>query len=286
MKTSSGEIRALITLLGDDDLSIRDVARERLLQFGSDAEEFLKEATGADLEGKVRIEARHVLQKIRLDDLIASFSLLGLLDDEQIDLEHAAFLVARIGYPDVDVVEYQQELDELADRIRYEIRQFNLERNGRQIVQRVNRVLFGEEGFCGNSAEYYDPDNSYLNRVLERRTGIPVSLSLIYLLISRRLGLPIRGINMPVHFICQYLTPHESFFIDPYNDGRIITRAECMMLVRGSGHSFHESFLQPARPKRIIGRMVRNLILIYYQREDTAKAILLDRILKMLRIPE
>src|SRR5574341_2144875 len=99
---SVGEIQALITLLGDDDNHVRDIARERLLQIGEPATEFLREAGGADVEGKIRIEARHVLAQIRQDDLGASFYLLSLLDDEQIDLEHAVFLLARIAYPDLD----------------------------------------------------------------------------------------------------------------------------------------------------------------------------------------
>jgi regulator of sirC expression with transglutaminase-like and TPR domain len=146
--------------------------------------------------------------------------------------------------------------------------------------------LFEEEGFFGNVDEYYNPENSYLHRVLERRTGIPVSLSVIYLLIARRLRLPMHGISMPVHFICKYQTSHESFFFDPFHAGRIITRAECIKLLHGSGQRFEDGFLEPASPRRIVGRMVRNLFLIYYQNEHSEKATLLDRILKLLRIPE
>jgi len=107
---ANGEIQALITLLGDDDTHVRNVARERLLQIGEPATAFLREAGRADLEGKIRIEARHVLAKIRQEDLIGSFYLLGLLEDEQIDLEQAVFLLARLGYPDLDIAPYQQEL--------------------------------------------------------------------------------------------------------------------------------------------------------------------------------
>ncbi len=286
MKRSSNEIKALITLLGDEDDHVRAIAREHLLQIGREAEEYLHAATVTDLEGKVRIEARHVLEKIRQEDLIGSFYLFGLLEDDQIDLEHAAFLLARIGYSDLQIAPCQQELDRLARSIAPRIAHLNPWRDGREIIEASNAVLFEKEGFSGNVEEYYDPDNSYLNRVLERRTGIPVSLSVIYLLVSRRLHLPVRGVSMPVHFICQYHTPQESFYFDPFNKGRIVTRAECAKMLQGSGHVFEDAFLQPAPARKILARMLRNLVWIYFQREDMAKTELLDRLLKMLRPPE
>lgn len=283
LKKSPDEIRALITLLGDEDANVRDVVRERLFQFGPEAEGYLREATIADLEGKVRIEARHILEKIRQEELLSSFYLLGLRDDAQIDLEHGAFLVARFGYSDLETAPFQRELDELAGRVQSRINSMPPEPSGRMLVEAVNQVLFVEEGFHGNVSSYYDPDNSYINRVLERRTGIPVSLSVVYLLIAQRLHLPIRGINMPVHFICQYYSPRESFYFDPYKNGRIVTRAECAMILQSSGYSFSEQSLQPAPPRSILTRMIRNLVLIYEHQAQNEKAVRLDRILKMLR---
>lgn len=283
MKNSPNEIRALITLLGDEDISVRDVARERLFEFGTEAEDHLFEATKADLEGKVRIEARHVLEKIRREDLLGSFYLLGLRDEEQIDLEHGAFLLARFGYSDVDVAAHQRELDEMAERVRQKLAYSSRNPGGRVIVETINQVLFKEEGFYGNMKSYYEPDNSYLNRVLERRTGIPVTLALVYLLVARRLRLPIRGVNLPVHFICQYHAPGESFYFDPFNNGRLITRAECAMILHNAGHRFTDDSLRPSTPRIMLARMMRNLILIYEHDSEHEKAMKLDRILKMLR---
>ena len=283
MKKSTDEIRALITLLGDDDGGIRHVARERLFAIGADAEDYLREATSADLEGKVRIEARHVLEKIRQEDLLGSFYLLGLRDDEEIDLEHAAFLLARFGYSDVDVAAHQRELDEMAERVRMRLAYLDAAPDGRAIVETINQVLFKEEGFYGNTKTYYEPDNTYLNRVLERRTGIPVTLSLVYLLIARRLRLPIRGINMPVHFICQYHTMRESFYFDPFHNGRMITRAECALILQNSGYTFDGESLRPASTRVMLARMIRNLVLIYEHQAQHERSLRLDRILKMLR---
>lgn len=286
MKKTTNEIQALITLLGDDDTKVRDIAREHLLQIGQDAATYLRQAANADVDGKTRIEARHVLAKIRQEDVISSFYQLGLLDDEQIDLEHAVFLLARVGYPDLEVAPFQKELDELARSVRPRPAEAPHTQPGRALVEAINHALFVKEGFHGNVDEYYDPDNSYLNRVIERRTGIPVSLSVVYLLIARRLQAPIFGVNLPVHFICQYRSPGETFLIDPFHHGRVITRAECIKLLQGSGITFEEHMLQPVPARKIIARMVRNLVLIHHQQEETAQAALLDRILKMLRVQE
>jgi regulator of sirC expression with transglutaminase-like and TPR domain len=277
-----GEIQALITLLGDDDTHVRDVARDRLLQIGEAAADFLRAAGSADLEGKIRIEARHVLAQIRQHDLAHSFYLLSLRDDEQIDLEQAAFLLARIAYPDLDAAPYQRELDRLAQRLGQRLEGLHPFRDKHRILREMNHFLFDDEGFSGNAEDYYDPDNSYLNCVLERRTGIPITLSIIYLLLARRLRLPIRGINLPIHFICQYDSPPESFYFDPFRKGRTLTAADCTKLLNRAQMPFQENFLAPASPRDIITRMIRNLVLVYHHRNDRAKAEALERMLKIL----
>src|SRR5574341_74172 len=279
---SVGEIQALITLLGDDDTHVRDIARDRLLQIGEPAADFLRAAGSADVDGKIRIEARHVLAQIRQDDLTGSFYLLSLLDDEQIDLEHAVFLLARIAYPDLDALPYRRELDQLAQRLGQRLAGLHPFRDKHRVLRVMNQFLFDEEGFSGNVEDYYDPDNSYINCVLERRTGIPITLSIVYLLLARRLRLPIRGINLPIHFICQYDSPPESFYFDPFRKGQTLTRADCTKLLNRAQLPFHESCLAPARSRDIITRMIRNLVLVYHHRNDLAKAEALERMLKIL----
>jgi len=278
---ATGEIQALITLLGDDDTHVRDIARERLLQIGEPATGFLRAAGSADVDGKIRIEARHVLAKIRQEDLESSFYLLSLRDDEQIDLEQAVFLLARFGYPDLNVAPYQQELNRLADYIAQRLKGLHHFHDRVRIVRTMNQILFDEEGFSGNIEDYYDPDNSFLNCVLERRTGIPITLSIIYLLLARRLQLPIRGINMPIHFICQYDSPPDSFYFDPFHKGRMLTRQDCVTLLQRARLDFHDGLLAPARSGAIIARMIRNLLVIYHHHDDRAKTELLGRILNM-----
>lgn len=281
--SGANEIRALITLLGDDDATIRGIARERLLHHGQDAADYLREACIADGEGKVRIEARHVLEQVNLEDLLGSFHLISLLGEPHLDLERGAILLARFGYPDLPAETCTQQLDELADRVRLRL---PARTANDSTIRLLNHFLFFEEGFTGNTDDYYNPDNSFINRVLELRRGIPVSLSVIYLLIARRLQLPIIGIGMPVHFICKFENGADSFYLDPFNQGQIMTRNDCMQFLRRSGYAFRENFLARSSDRDILLRMVRNLILVYTQNNELHKVGVLERIVTLLKAYE
>jgi len=276
-----GEIQALITLLGDDDTHVHNVARERLLQIGESATTFLRAAGSADGDGKIRIAARNVLAQIQQEEVAGSFYLLSLLAEDQIDLEQAVFLPARLAYPDLEIARYQRQLDQLAQTISQRLAGLHHHRDHDRVLRVMNQVLFEEEGFSGNIKDYYDPNNSFLNCVLERRIGIPITLSVIFLLVGRRLHLPIRGINMPVHFICQYHSPPEPFYFDPFNQGRVLTRRDCAKLLQQARLPFHHSLLAPARARDIIARMIRNLLVIYQHHDDHAQIERLGRILNM-----
>lgn len=127
----------------------------------------------------------------------------------------------------------------------------------------INDYLFNELGFHGNEEEYYDPENSYFNRVIDRRMGNPISLSALYWLLGRRLGLPIVGIGMPGHFLCRFQSSTEAVFIDAFNRGKLLTRADCIRYLQQSGHGFEEGHLAPIAPGRALLRMCSNLLQIY-----------------------
>lgn len=281
--SGANEIRALISLLGDDSAEIRDIARERLLHHGQEAADYLREACAADGEGKVRIQARHVLEQINVEDLLGSFHLISLLGEPHLDLEHGAVLLARFGYPELRTETCKQQLDELADRVRLRLPSRT---PNDSTIRLLNHFLFYEEGFTGNSADYCNPDSSFINRVLEFRRGIPVSLSVIYLLIARRLNLPISGIGMPVHFICKFENGANSFYIDPFNQGQIMNRSDCVQFLRRAGYPFKESFLARASDRDILIRMARNLILVYTQNNASHKVAVLERVITILKAYE
>ena len=191
--------------------------------------------------------------------------------DGELDLALAALLVARQEYPDLDVSGYLGRLDAMAAELREAL---GGETAPLQVMLQLNRYLFEELGFRGNDDEYYDPRNSFLNEVLDRRTGIPLSLSLVYMEVGRRLGLPVEGISFPGHFLVKVPLEEGEVVLDPYHRGVSLSLEDLELRARhvfDSPRTLLEALptLLEAAPKRdILRRMVSNLKAIYAQGPD------------------
>ncbi len=198
--------------------------------------------------------------------------------DADIDLARAALLIARSEYPGLDVDAYAARLDALAEGAAATLIPDPLER-----LHRLREHLFGEQGFTGNSEEYYDPRNSYLNDVLERRLGIPITLSLVLIEVGRRLDLEMEGIGLPGHFIVGARVRDEHVLLDPFNGGTILTAETCGELVgRALGRRVRlkPEHFAPVNNVQFLSRMLANLKSAYWRREEWDKAIrVIDRIL-------
>ena len=152
------------------------------------------------------------------------------------------------------------------------------------IVNGINRYLFGEMGYHGNVGNYADPANSYLDRVLAKRVGLPITLSIIYMEIGWRLGLPVSGLALPGHFLVRYTTGDETIYIDPFNRGRIWSHAECVTQI---GTFYGEvspalvaRIMAPPTKRQILARMLRNLKGLYIERGALVRSLsIVDRIL-------
>jgi regulator of sirC expression with transglutaminase-like and TPR domain len=258
MKTlTDGEIRALIHLLGDDDIKTAQVARKTLIEARSQAEAYLEEARTSP-DPHVRTRVYSILERLRLDELGKRFDRFCEMPSAWIDLEEGAFLIAEAGYPSLNRAHYRAMLDDMAQDFKRS-RERGLGR-GRELIEAFNQYFFEDLGFAGNQDGYYDPDNSYINQVLDRRLGIPISLSAVYLLIARRLRIPVVGIGMPGHFLLQY---NDSLFIDPFHKGRLLNRGECVQFLMNNGFGFHPAYLSPTPTRFMLVRMLTNLIQIY-----------------------
>jgi len=126
--------------------------------------------------------------------------------------------------------------------------------------------------FTGNSDDYYNPDNSYINKVLEDRRGIPLSLSVVWMFTARRLNLPIVGINLPGHFMLKYNVPKVDIYIDPFNGGKLLSRLDCIRFMVNAGYQFSEQHLTPTTNRQILVRMLNNLAEVYSQKNDALRA--------------
>ncbi|KND55467.1 Protein sirB1 [Candidatus Paraburkholderia kirkii] len=193
-----------------------------------------------------------------------------LAEDDSLPLTEAALSLAQDAYPDLDMQAVLAEIDELVVRAR---RRMPDEADARQKVDALNRYFFRELGFSSNLNDYYDPDNSHLNVVLRRRRGIPISLAVIYLEMAEQLGLPVRGVSFPGHFLLRVATPGQDLMLDP-TTGQALSEAQMVEMlepyVQRVGESIGSALrvlLQPAIRREIVARMLHNLKGIYLQTE-------------------
>jgi regulator of sirC expression with transglutaminase-like and TPR domain len=192
-----------------------------------------------------------------------TFQQLITLPDAAIPLAETALMIAYEEYPQLELNPYLDLLDEIAQAVQQ--KRSPLE-SPMATVGKINAVVFDEYGFRGNTDDYYDPRNSFFNDVLDRRVGIPITLSTVYIEIARRLNFPIAGVGMPGHFLVKYWDRREEFFIDPYNHGRILTREDCRNRLHelyGDAIEFNERLLGRATNRQIVWRMLNNLKDVY-----------------------
>ena len=203
------------------------------------------------------------------------------LPDERIDLGQAALLLATIETPDLDVDAWLARLDELAAGVRHRAAG---EVGDYQRLNALTGYLYGELGFRGNAEDYYNPCNSFLNEVIERRLGIPISLAVLLIEVGRRAGVPLVGVGLPGHFLVRHVR-HVELVLDPFDRGRILTRAECAEILErvfGSRASFEPRMLRPVGPRQILVRMHSNLRATYLERGDLTKvARVIDRLVRL-----
>jgi regulator of sirC expression with transglutaminase-like and TPR domain len=256
-----GDIAALIHLLGDEDHWVKEHARTRLREAGVRAAPFLEDARSGDAEPAVRDESESLLDDIRLDDLERDWVALQAVE-EGVALREGAFLLERLIHP--DRVERQAVAREDLGQIVAGAEMAVPVRASAAARFEALRVYIHETcGFRGNTDDYYDPENSFLSTVVARRTGIPITLALVYLEIGRRIGVPIVGVGMPMHFLVARRTGAAYRFVDPFYSGREVSRGECLLLLERAGYEPAEGYLRPAPVVGILERMARNLTVIY-----------------------
>ncbi len=199
------------------------------------------------------------------------------LPDDEIDLGRAALAIAQEEYPTIDIQTYLERLDQLAAVVRD---RSSGENSPYRLIASLNYVLFTQEGYRGNHDDYYDPKNSFLNDVIERRIGIPIALSVLYMEVARRADLGLHGVGFPGHFLVKYAGDEgeivPEIVIDPFDKGEVRTTEELQeMLDRlyGGKVRLQPEFLSRLSNKQIIQRMLANLKAIYVREENFLKAV-------------
>jgi len=209
-------------------------------------------------------------------------------EDSRIDLARACLLLAEDAYPALDVEGYVGELERHAGRLRARL---GVDIAPEEKVVALNEFLFDDLGYSGNTRDYYDPRNSYLNEVIDRRTGIPITLAVLYMEIGRRIGLPVEGVSFPGHFLVRLQVRGGTLVLDPFSGGmpqsgeELRERLKRLIPPGAAGRVPVEqlaldSFLEPAGKRQILARLLRNLKAIY--RENNQPERLLEVLNRMI----
>jgi regulator of sirC expression with transglutaminase-like and TPR domain len=206
----------------------------------------------------------------------------SLLARPAIPLAEAALAVAAEEYPSLDLAACLAAIDALARRVEARLRP--PPRPAVDVLSAMKAVVFEEAGFRGNHADYYDPRNSFLNEVLDRKLGVPITLSILYIEVAARCGLSLQGVGFPGHFLvkCPVVAGADETFIDPFNGGELLSHHECVARFRSSlhGREFDARFLEAVGPAQILTRMLHNLKKIYVEAGDDMRALwVIDRLL-------
>lgn len=275
----------LIRLLDDNDEFVYQHVRSKLLEVGNDAIPALMMSLTND-NRLLNDRIKNLIDEIYFSEVDAKFK--SLSERKENILEEAVFLMANYGYPELDMNKYKNELDTMGKKLNVSIEKMKTntlipQDDPLHIINIINNFLFYQQGFKGNTEKFYEPENTFFNDVMERKKGIPISLSILYLLICKRLNLPTYGVNLPAHFIIKYVDDKDEFYIDPYNNGIVISKSEAIKFLSRIGLTKEDfdsiSFLKIADDKDIIRRSLNNLVNIYTRSGDLQKTEQLKKLM-------
>ncbi|MCK9421813.1 MAG: transglutaminase-like domain-containing protein [Bacteroidales bacterium] len=281
--SDSSNISALIKLLDDPDEKAYGLIREKIYSLGMEALPSLEKALENTFDPLVLERIQELSRQLQRENLYVDF--VNWIKLGSSDLLNGFMLVAKTQYPNLDEKEIQTKVEQIRMDVWLELHE-NL--TALENVKVLNHILFGVHQFDGNKINTSAPQNSYINTFLESHQGSPLSLGMLYIIISRKLGLPIYGVNLPQHFILAYLTdeglenPTEEdvlFYINPFNKGAVFTRREIELFIRQMKIKPERSFFAPCSNLDIIQRLINNLIFAYDQLGYSDKILDLETLL-------
>ncbi|MBW7887047.1 MAG: hypothetical protein H3C35_01640 [Bacteroidetes bacterium] len=260
------EIQSLIKLI-DDEESVYAIAKEKLINYGESALEYL-------LQENSNISSLFLRRRDEIQELILrnyfkeNIRLIPRESNGDINLEEIVFLIARQRYIMLDFTTYRNQISqfskELKDKTSTVIEPVD-------VFHRIIEFFCSEKQFNGNSIDYYNEENHYINKVLDTKLGSPISLSVIYLLVCRKINLPIYGIGLPGHFILRFSFDMKHIYFDPFDSGKVLFKDDCAKIVENLGYTYSDEFLEPISNKQIAERMLRNIILSLEKNRETQR---------------
>ncbi|MAO66335.1 MAG: hypothetical protein CL666_15175 [Balneola sp.] len=279
--TSKNEIESLLFLMDDPDPFVQQSVESRLQELGENAVPLLDEYRAELSERKAKEKVGDVIHKLTFETLETDFIevLEGGLKTRR-SLEKAIFTLARFEDPTLRTSEYRKKLDQFAKMVEPQIK-YRLDEKRK--MKRLLKFVFEDLHFRGDPNNYHAPENCFLNTVIDRRKGLPISLSLVVMFIAHRLEMPFFGINMPIHFMLNFVGDKEEVLIDPYDDGAIVTYDQCYFFLKKNNIEPRPEHFQIATNLDILLRCIRNLIHSYEREEELERV---EDLQKLLHVAE
>lgn len=290
------EVESLIKLLDDPDTEIASHVEEKLLSYGNDVIQQLENAWGQSLDTILQERIENLVHKIQFQNIKKELELWYI--GGAFDLLRGILVINKYQYPDLDE---QKVINQLEDIKRDIWMQMIYDMSAVEKVKLINHVIYGTNGFTGNTTNHQDPQNSYISQVLESRKGNQILLAVIYSIIAQKLDIPIYGVNLPQHFILAYVdeTPAESikvsgdmfedrilFYINAFNKGFIFGRKDVDAFLKQLNLKPNEHFYDPCTNADIIQRVLRNLISAYEKLSAVEKVKELEELLGIFPEPK
>lgn len=282
--TTKSEIESLLLLMDDPDPFIQESVQNRFKELGENAvpllDEFRVETSNKDDKKRVS----QIIHQITFPVLKADFQ--EMLDRgirNRKDLEYAVLTLSRFGNPTLRIEEYQKKLDHFAEMVEPTIR-YRLDE--RRKMKQLIKFVFEDLNFKGDTDDYHNPDNCFIDQVIRRRRGLPITLSMVVMFLARRLEMPFFGVNMPIHFMLNYVSDKEEVLIDPYDNGAIVSYDQCYFFLKKNNIEPKPDHFKIASDIEVLIRSIRNLIHSYERLEQPHRVEDLKELLGLIELYE
>jgi regulator of sirC expression with transglutaminase-like and TPR domain len=298
---NDNEVKSLVALLDDDDEEVLQHVESKLLDLGLAVVPMLESEWGQLQSSEHQQRVENIIHRIQFRQILDKLRVWS--KEVRPDLLEGILIVAQYRYPDLN----KQAIINEIDRIRLDIwLELHYDLTGFEKVRIINQILYNVHGFKGNTDHYHDPQNSFINVVLENKRGNPIMLAIIYMLIAQRLNIPIYGVNLPQHFVLAYLEeqhhlPEEDYFnttnratqedgrvlfyINAFNQGSVFSRANLEQFLRQIQIEPRMEYFDPCNNIDIIKRVLRNLVVAYEKQNKSAKVNEVQEMLSILGEP-
>lgn len=282
--TTKSEIESLLLLMDDPDPFIQESVQNRFKELGENAVPLLDEFRVETSNKNDKKRVSQIIHQITFPVLKADFQ--EMLDRgirNRKDLEYAVLTLSRFGNPTLRIEDYQKKLDHFAEMVEPTIR-YRLDE--RRKMKQLIKFVFEDLNFKGDTDDYHNPDNCFIDQVIRRRRGLPITLSMVVMFLARRLEMPFFGVNMPIHFMLNYVSDKEEVLIDPYDNGAIVSYDQCYFFLKKNNIEPKPDHFKIASDIEVLIRCIRNLIHSYERLEQPHRVEDLKELLGLIELYE